>query len=119
MKKTFQIERKLSIPARTSKIFNFQLKESYAKCTGFFLTPDAVGADLSNVELSLNIAQMEVLPSGADASLFAITSHVSREEATYKFAEENIPARSSDVQLTFNNKSHSTVTVNAYFVLEN
>lgn len=137
MKKTYQIQRGLSVKAGESKTFNFQLKENYAKCTGFFLTPSTANTDFSVLTLLLNVAQMEVLPNGTDASLFALTDYISRADATYDFKEENIPAKSSDVQLIVTNNAptkdaegnplkdekgnpiDNTQTFNVYFVLEN
>lgn len=124
MKKTYQMERNLSVPANSTKIFNFQLKETYAKCTGVFLVPftkgSVYGTNFKYLTLGLNIAQTEILPNGTDASLIALTDYISRDEATYDFAADNIPARSSDVQLTVvnsdtENEQHFTI----YFVLEN
>ena len=44
---------------------------------------------------------------------------MSRGEATYDFREENIPARSSEAQLTIENNGETDQTFNVYFVLEN
>ncbi len=120
MKKTYQIERNIKIAAGKTEIINLQLKENYAKCTGFFLTPYKAGTDFSKLTLGLNIAQQEILPIDTDASLFALTDFIGRADATYDFTEENIPARSSDVQLTITNTDGETEQiVNAYFILKN
>ena len=38
MKKTFQVERDLSVDAKSTRVFTLTLQEAYAKCKGFFLT---------------------------------------------------------------------------------
>ena len=119
MKKTYQIERDIRIDAGKTAIINTQLKENYARCTGFFLTPYKAGTDFMALTLGLNIAQQEILPINTDSSLFALTDYIGRADATYDFSEENIPARSSDVQLTITNTSDSAQIVNAYFILKN
>ena len=119
MKKSYQIQRELTVAANSTATFNFQLKENYARCTGFFLSPHLAKTDFSTITFSLNIAQMEVLPQGSDASLFALTDYISRSEATYDFTEEQIPAKSSDVQLVVTNNSDNEQKFNVYFVLEN
>lgn len=123
MKKIFQIERSLTVGMNATQVFNFQLKENYAKCTGVFLTKytngGSYGTDFSKLTLGLNIAQMEVLPIGTDASVIALTDYISRNDAAYDFREENIPAKSSDVQLTVTNVASYPQVFNAYFILEN
>ncbi len=120
MKKTYQVERKLSVAAGKTKVFTLTLQEAYAKCVGFFLTKDtAGGTDFSKLTLGLTIAQQEVLPLGTDAILFAMTEYVSRHDATYDITAENIPARSSDVILTVTNNSDETQIFNVYFALAN
>ncbi|MBE6341456.1 MAG: hypothetical protein E7069_12100 [Bacteroidales bacterium] len=119
MKKSYQIERGLVVPANQTKVYNFQLKENYAKCTGVFVVPFRGNTDFSQLTLGLNIAQTEVLPNGVDASLIALTDYISRADATYDFKEENIPAKSSDVQLTITNNGTTEQKFNMYFILEN
>ncbi|MBR6250491.1 MAG: hypothetical protein IKR17_04750 [Bacteroidales bacterium] len=119
MKKSYQIQRDLVVPANSTQVFNFQLKETYAKCTGVFLTPFGGSTDFSQLTLGLNIAQTEVLPNGVDASLIALTDYIGRADATYDFKEENIPAKSSDVQLSVTNLGSTEQKFNMYFILEN
>lgn len=119
MKKTYQIERELVIAGGKKEIFNFQLKESYAHCVGFFLTASNVGTNFSKLTLGLNIAQQEILPIDTDAVLFAKNDYLGVNDVTYDFTKENIPSRSSDVQLTIENVGSSEQKVNAYFVLTN
>lgn len=121
MKKTYQIERNLVVAAHSTKTFNFQLKETYANCTGFFITPATAGngANFSDLSLGLNIAQQEILPLNTDAVLFALTPYISREDATYDFSEEKIPARSADVQLIVENTGDTEQYFTAYFILKN
>lgn len=119
MKKTYQIERDLFVGANSSKNFNFQLKETYAKCVGFFLVPRASGVNFANVQIGLNIAQQEILPINTDASLFAVNNYVARSDAEYNFEEENIPARSSEVQFSVKNDSNTAQYFHAYFILKN
>lgn len=121
MKKSYQIET-VTIKAKEKTTLNYQLKENYAKCIGFFVTPNAngiSGTNFTNIQLSLNIAQMEILPHGTDAALFALTDYISREDATYYFREEGVPARSSDVQLEVSNSGDTDESFNIYFILEN
>lgn len=120
MKKTYQIEREITVMGGETKTINLQLKENYQKCIGFFLTPDKDGTDFSKLTVGLNIAQQEILPRSADAALFALTNYIGRADATYDFSEENIPARSSDVQLIFENReTKGYQRFNVYFILSN
>lgn len=119
MKKTFQVERGLTVGGNTTKVFTFTLQEAYAKCAGFFLTANASNTSFDDITIGLAIAQQEVLPLCTDASLFALSAFVSRHEAMYDISDENIPARSSDVTLTVTNNSNYTQKFNAYFVLTN
>ncbi len=120
MKKTYQVERNLTVDAGKTKVFSLTLQEAYAKCNGFFLTKYMAGAtDFSALTIGLTIAQQEVLPLGTDASLFAMSEYVSRHDALYDISEENIPARSSDVTLTVTNNGSTSQTFNVYFALAN
>jgi hypothetical protein len=119
MRKTYQVERSVSVAAGAAKQVNLTMKENYSRVTGFFITPNTALTDMGQITIGLTIAQQEVLPKGCDASLFAITGYVSRGEATYDFREENIPARSSEAQLTIENNGETDQTFNVYFVLEN
>lgn len=120
MKKTFQVERDLSVDAKSTRVFTLTLQEAYAKCKGFFLTKKtAGGTDFSKLTIGLTVAQQEVLPLGTDAALFAVSEYVSRLDAMYDMADENIPARSSDVTLTVTNNGSTLQTFNVYFALSN
>lgn len=119
MKKTLQVERNITLNPGEQKIINIRLKDEYAKCTGFFLSPSSAGTNFSAIDLGLSIAQKDLLPIECDALLFAMTDSVGRDEATYDFSEENIPAKSSTAQLTAKNRSDRAVSFNAYFVLSN
>lgn len=124
MKKTFQIV-KVSVPAATStdiinsKTFTDQLRQDYAKCTGVFVTPRDASTDFSQVTASLKIAQNEILPLDFDLSLIAFTGEVSRQEATYDFAADNIPARSSELEFSVTNPTDKDIDFKLYLVLEN
>lgn len=119
MKKTLQVERDIIVEANEIKTVNLRLKEDYKNCVGFFLTPTIAGTDFSALLVGLSIAQIEILPQGCDASLFAMTSYIGRNDATYDFTSDGIPAKSSEVQLTISNRSNNSQKVNAYFVLSN
>lgn len=122
MKKGLQIVRNIKISGGESQTINIQLKENYAKCTGVMLTPGANNTRFDLLTIGLIVAQHEVLPIGTDATLIAHHSNISRDEAKYDFTEENIPARSSDVELQVKHIGKSTdvtQTFNVYFFLEN
>lgn len=120
MKKTYQVQRDLTVNGNSTKVFTITLQEAYAKCNGFLFVPQTAGeSKLSNLTIGLTIAQQEVLPLGTDASLFALSEYVSRHDALYDITDENIPARSSDVILTVTNKGKEVQTFSAYFLLSN
>lgn len=120
MKKTYQVQRDLTVVGNATKVFTITLQEAYSKCNGFLLVPNTAGkTDFNALTVGLTIAQQEVLPLGTDASLFALSEYVSRHDALYDITDENIPARSSDVILTVTNKSETAQTFSAYFLLSN
>ena len=124
MKKSFQIWRQQTIPARTGgidgeKVISDQLKENYAKATGFFIVPFAANQkDLSDLTISLKIAGNEILPKGTDASIVSFNGNVALDKVVYDFSKDNIPARSSEIEMVLTNKGAS-LDVNLYVVLEN
>ncbi len=127
MKKTFQIFKDVAIARggdetstnseKTS--LTYQLKQDYAKCTGFFMTRANASVDLDQITMNLKIASNEILPSDTDASLFLFSENKSLAETIYDFSREDIPAKSSEVEISFDNPTSSVQTVNLYFVLEN
>lgn len=124
MKKSFQIWRQQTIPARIGsidgeKVISDQLKENYSKATGFFIVPfEADKKDLSDLTISLKIAGNEILPKGTDASIVTFNGNVALEKVIYDFSKENIAARSSEIEIVLTNKGAS-LDVNLYVVLEN
>lgn len=121
MKKTFQIIRGLSLLHKDASTpwgsvapvqngegnqavnvvsVNERLKDGYSKCTGVFVVPEKIGEKLSNVTITLKIAQQEVLPVGFALSLITYDGNSSLADTTYDFRQENIPARSSEAEIT-------------------
>lgn len=119
MNKTFQIIKDIETPMATdSKTITERLKEGYAKVTGIFVVPQTVNTDLTGVEVSLKIAQQEVLPAGFDLSLLAQTPYISMRDATLDISAEDIPARSSELELVVNRiSSNVSRTFSLYVVL--
>lgn len=118
MKKTFQIQT-VTVPANSTEVVMLQLQQTYENCTGIFAVPQNANVDLSAVSLSCKIAQNEILPQGTDLVFISFNGNCSLKDVIYDFRKENIPARSSDVELTFKNTSASALTFKFYFVLEN
>lgn len=122
MKKGLQLVRSIKVSGGENKIINIQLKENFKKCTGVLLTAGTNTTRFNLLTVGLTVAQHEVLPIGTDAILIAHHNNISRDEAKYDFTEENIPARSSDVELQVKHIGKSTdpaQTFNVYFFLEN
>lgn len=127
MKKSYQIWRDVIIPRNDSStglpgevVISEQLKENFAKATGFFIVPsNDLSKDLSGLTIFLKISQNEILPKGTDASIVSFNGNVAREQVVYDFSKENIPARSSDFELTLSNYDINAKKVNIYVVLEN
>ncbi len=123
MRKTYQIERGVTVENGKTVVISTRLNEAYGYCTGFFLVnTDGVATTLDGVTLGLTIGDREVLPLGCDAGLFEVTTTLTPEEAHYDFKEDGIPARSSEAQLTLSfDRSDGTAsrTVNVYYILEN
>lgn len=125
MKKSYQIWRGQEVPARADGndgelVISDQLKEQYAKATGFFIVPFAANKkDLSPLSLFLKIAGNEILPKGTDASIVTFNGNVERDKVVYDFSKDNIPARSSELELVLSNSSSEAIKVNIYVVLEN
>lgn len=119
MKKSFQIWQEIHIPANSETTLSEQLKENFGKCTGAFIVPISATTNLSGVSLFLKIAQQEILPKGTSASLLTFNGNVELKNVIYDFSADNIPARSSEMDLTFTNKGTSEVVLDFYLVLEN
>lgn len=125
MKKSFQIWREVTIPAKEDGLdgeitITEQLKENFAKATGFFVVPFASAQrDLTGLTAFLKIAQNEILPKGTDLGLVAFNGNVSLKDTIYDFTNDGIPARSSDFELTLSNSNSSPAKINVYVVLEN
>ncbi|MCQ2607747.1 MAG: hypothetical protein MJ197_03570 [Bacteroidales bacterium] len=119
MKKSFQIWREIEVPAGGQTVLSELLKENFSKCTGAFIVPFSATTNLSQVSLFLKIAQNEILPNGTDASIITFDGSVALKDAIYDFSKDNIPARSSELDLTITNNGTSDVKLNFYVVLEN
>lgn len=120
MKKTLQVLRDVEYGPKypAGNTVTLTLRDNYARCTGFFIVPYENNADMNGVTFGLRIDNQEVLPDGCDASLFLKNNNISRGEATYDLSKENIPARSSNVELTVKSQRiHGWFHI--YFVLEN
>jgi len=118
MKRSFQIQ-KVTVPANSTKVVMLQLRETYKRCTGVFAVPETAGVDLSPISLNCKIAQNEVLPTGTDLVFLTFNGNSALKDVIYDFTKDNIPAKSSDAELEFKNKSANALTFNFYFVLEN
>ena len=121
MKKTFQIFKNITLPVSGGTLtFNDRARQDYQKVTGFFITSES---DLKNVTLSLSIAQQEILPVGTGATLFLFDGSVSRQDVIYDFKADDIPARSSDIEIKFTytpkEKAAPSVKLSVYLVVEN
>ena len=119
MKKTFQIIREITVAPHSTKTVREQMFADYERATGVMIVPQNKQTDLSPLSLSCKISQKEVLPTGTDAVLIAYNGNCSRKECMYDFAKDEIPARSSNAELIFNNASENPITFNFYFQLEN
>ncbi len=118
MKRTFQIIKDITTPTDSEqKTVTERLKEGYAKVSGIFVVPETASTSLDGVEVSLKIAQQEVLPIGFDLSLLTHTQYISMKDATLDIADEGIPARSSELELTVS-KSGAEKKFSLYVVLQ-
>lgn len=119
MKKTFQIIKDITIDAKTTKTLREQMLADYEMVTGVMIVPHNSAVDLSPITLSCKISQKEVLPQGTDAVLITYNGNCARKDCMYEFADDEIPARSSNAELIFYNSSSAPITFNFYFQLEN
>ncbi len=119
MKQAFQIIKDIVTPTGGENAITYteRLKEGYSKCIGVFITPISQDTDLSQVEISLKIAQQEIFPSGFDASLIAHTGFISMKDAMFDISNENIPAKSSELELVVSNNGTAAKTFSLYLVL--
>ena len=118
MNKTFQIIKDIETPKTSDSLtITERLKEGYAKVTGVFVAPQTTNTDLSGIEVSLKIAQQEILPSGFDLSLLAQTPYISMHDATLDISDENIPARSSELEFTVSRISTSVSRTFSLYVI--
>jgi hypothetical protein len=113
MKKTLQ-KVECSIEAGTKQISG-QLRQDYSRCTGVFFINSAD----DQLTMRMTIAGQEVFPSGTNVSLFNFNGNYSRDEAKYDLTKEMIPAKSSEYQIDFENKSGVTLNAILYFELAN
>lgn len=128
MKKTFQIIKNISVPYKPSDSSETtsntvttteRLKDGYSRVTGVMIVSHAQTNDLAGVHVSLKIAQQEVLPTGFDASLITYSPDVSMAEIILDISKENIPAKSSELELTIERTSYTTERIfDLYLVLE-
>lgn len=129
MNKTYQIIRGIEVPtSATSKydtgVMNTKstterVKDGYSRVTGLFFVSHAKTNDLAGVSVGLKIAQQEVLPLGFDASLITFSPDVSRSDCLLDLSAENIPARSSELEITVELTNDTVArSFDVYLVLE-
>lgn len=122
MKKSYQIIRDITVTGGKSTTITERLKEGYTRCVGAFVTPTTAATSFMQLTASLKIAQNEILPAGFDLSLIAFSGDVSMNECIFDFRKENIPARSSELEIVVKNNSSDAAnsqSFNLYLILEN
>lgn len=130
MKRTYQIIKDIAVKkADTSSISSGEansvttterLKDGYARVAGLFFVSHANTNDLAGVHVSLKIAQQEVLPTGFDASLITFSTNIAQADCTLDLSKENIPARSSELEVTVEKTTATTDRAfDIYVILEN
>jgi len=118
MKKTFQ-KFEITIPATETTLVSEVLKQEYSNCEAVFCTlPNPAQAD--KLTIGMKIDGAEILPNNTDLSLIHFNGNVSVKDTQYDFAEDNMPARSSQVEFSITNSDTvNEAVVNVYCVLVN
>lgn len=119
MQKSFQIIRNVTVNANNDLIISDRMRQDYSRTTKVFIIPMDNTTDMSRITIGLKIANYEVLPSAFDASLITFDSNVSRDDVAYNFAEEQLPAKSAELEIQLHNYGSTSQTFNIYFVVEN
>ena len=94
------------------------LRDDYQKCTGVFIVKE-MNTDTGKIFCRLNIANIEILPKEVALMLIEYNGNFALKESIYNFEKDNIPARSSAVEMDFTNFIENEIKLSVYFVLEN
>lgn len=119
MKSSFQIFRGVSVAAGSQTITTDRARQDYDRVTKIFIMPATATTDLSKMTIGLKIGNTEILPRDFDASLITYNGNVAREEVAYDFTQENIPAKSADIEIVCQNNGTAAQEFNIYLVVEN
>jgi hypothetical protein len=115
MKKILQII-DFVVQGNTTVSVTARLRNEYERCTGFFLLS---AFDTSNLTLDMKIASREIIPAGTNAQIFQFFATSPVKDVTYDLSDDSVPARSSNVEVYFNNAGGTAVGGQLYFILEN
>ncbi|MDR1544905.1 MAG: hypothetical protein LBS50_11000 [Prevotellaceae bacterium] len=123
MKRTLQ-RFQITVPAATANengsfvLNNAKMLESYARVTHVFVVNETT-VNLGNTYSNLIIGGVEVLPKDTKLSIIQYNGNFSPKDSGWDFANDKIPARSSDVIMEFDNADTQPVSFSVYFTLEN
>ena len=117
MKKIFQ-KFQISIPPEKTEQLSEPLRDDYSTIDAVFITK--VSGNIENLTVGMKVAGVEILPDNTDATLLTFNGQYPVKEAAYSFAEDSIPARSSELEFRVSNGSETTpAVINVYCILSN
>ena len=117
MKKTFQ-KFQISIPPAKTEQLSEALRDDFSNIDAVFITK--VSGNIENLTVGMKVGGVEILPDGVDAALLTFNGQYPVKDAAYSFAEDSIPAKSSELEFRVNNESETTpAVINVYCILSN
>ena len=117
MKKIFQ-KFQMNIPPQKTEQLSEPLRDDYSNIDAVFITK--VSGNIDNLTAGMKVSGVEILPDGTDATLLTFNGQYPVKDAAYSFAEDSIPARSSELEFRVANNSETTpAVINVYCILSN
>ena len=117
MKKIFT-KFQMTIGADKTEQLSEPLRDDFSNIDAVFIT--RVSGNIENLTIGMKVGGVEILPDGTDAALLTFNGQYPVKDAAYSFAEDNIPARSSELEFRVANASETTpAQINVYCILSN
>ena len=108
----------MSVPPEKTEQLSEALRDDYSNIDAVFITK--ISGNIENLTLGMKVGGVEILPEGTDAALLAFNGQYPLKDAAYSFAEDNIPAKSSELEFSVTNTSLTTpAVINVYCILSN
>jgi len=108
----------MNIPPEETVQLSEPLRNDFSNIDAVFVTKRS--GNIENLTVGMKVGGVEILPDGVDAALLTFNGQYPVKEAAYSFVEENIPARSSELEFRVTNGSTTTpAEINIYCILSN